>query len=376
MANTNTLEIFLTTVPGLEPVLIEEVREKGFKSANLETGGVTIRGDWRDVWRANLMLRGASRILVRLGSFKVMHLAKLDKLARRFPWGETLRPDMPVRVDVTCRKSRIYHDKAAAERIEAALREEFGVKVSPEADICIKARLFNDICTISIDTSGDALHKRGYKEAVNKAPMRENIAALLLRKCGFMGNEPVIDPMCGSGTFVIEAAEIAAGVQPGRSRQFAFEKLASFDASAWEDMKQTAKKSASDISHQFWGFDRDAGAIQMSKDNARRAGIESKTNFKKQAVSDLQLPQELTDTGSGLIIANPPYGARIGDEKKLQPLYAAFGEAAKKQFPGWRVGLVTNSDTLAHATGFSFKKKKLAFSHGGIPVKLYLSKVL
>ncbi len=361
----NILEIFLVTVPGLEATLLAEAQQKGFAGAKAITGGVTVRGGWPDVWRANLELRGPSHVLVRLGSFKVQHLAKLDKRSRGFPWADTLRTDRPVRVDVTCKKSRIYHDKAAAERIEKAIRSAAGTEISKDADICIKARIFDDICTISVDTSGEPLHKRGHKEAVNKAPMRENLAALLLRECGFDGSEPVIDPMCGSGTFVIEAAEIAAGLYPGRSRAFAFEDLKSFDKVIWNDLKK--KTIQNNTSCRFYGFDRDAGAIKMSCANAKRAGVSNLTSFGAQPISDLAPPEG----PAGLVIINPPYGARIGDVGRLRALYTTLGSTLLSRFTGWRVGLATNSPELAKATKLPFGKKPLSFSHGGISVKLF-----
>ncbi len=366
MTQNEPLEIFLVTVPGLEAVLCNEARALGFKDAKADKGGVTVTGSWTDVWRANLMLRGASQVLVRLGAFRVMHLAKLDKAARRFPWGETLRPDVPVRVEATCKKSRIYHHKAAAERIETAIREEFGGTISADADVCIKVRIFDDLCTISVDTSGDGLHKRGFKEAVNKAPMRETLAALLLRECGYTGDEPVVDPMCGSGTFVIEAAEIAMGLAPGRSRSFAFEQLATFDLEAFVNLKE-ALPSAAETSARFFGFDRDGGAIKMSTANAERAGVADVTAFERKTVSELVAPEG----EPGLVIINPPYGMRIGEVKKLRNLYQALGTTLSGGFKGWRVGIVTNNDELARATGLKFRKAKTRFSHGGIPVTLY-----
>lgn len=364
------LEIFLSTVPGLEGPLCMEALEHGFKNPQASTGGVTITGDWREVWRANLTLRGASHVLVRLGSFRAVHLAQLDKRARKFPWAETLRPDVPVRVEATCRKSRIYHDKAASERLETAIKEEFGAVISKDAHIVIKARIFEDVCTISVETSGEPLHKRGHKVAVNKAPLRENLAALLLRASGYTGTEPVVDPMCGSGTFVIEAAEIASGLMPGRTRAFAFEQLTTFDAEVWATMKADTTAQMPDL--KFHGFDRDRGAIRMSGDNAKRASVAGITNFTAQAISELTPP----DGPVGLVMINPPYGARIGDQKKLAPLYQTLGAIMKTNFTGWRVGLVTNSDMLAQAAGLPYRKKKHRFSHGGIPVKLYVSNPL
>jgi putative N6-adenine-specific DNA methylase len=370
MTSDTDLEIFLSTVPGLEGFLRAEAQEKGFKVTGNDVGGITVKGDWPEVWRANLELRGASRVLLRLGSFRVLHLAKLDKQARKFPWRDTLKPGCSVRVEVTCKKSRIYHDKAAAERFETALKEELSAVISPDADICIKARIIKDVCTVSVDTSGEALHKRGHKEAVNKAPMRENLAALLLRASGYKGDCPVVDPMCGSGTFVIEAAEIASNLRPGRSRNFAFEKFATFDETAWQQLRANSAPLTPDL--KFYGHDRDKGAVAMSRQNAKRANIRQLTHFSHQTISELSAPEGPT----GIVIINPPYGTRIGDQKKLLPLYQSLGNSLLKGFEGWRVGLVTNNEALAKATDLPFKKKKVAFSHGGIDVKLYIAKPL
>jgi putative N6-adenine-specific DNA methylase len=363
------LEIFLVTAPGLESVLCAEARAKGFHAATAIKGGVTVQGGWPEAWRANLELRGAVRVLARIAEFRALHLAQLDKRARKVAWGDILRPDVPIRVEASCKHSRIYHDRAAAQRIETAIRDIVGAPVSPEAEISIKARIEDDLCTISVDTSGESLHKRGHKEAVAKAPMRETMAALILHQCGFDGQKPVVDPMCGSGTFVIEAAEIAAGLTPGRSRHFAFEQLASFDAAAWQRLrdKVVAKIDGTTPAVRFYGSDRDAGAIQMSRVNAERAGVAALTTFKQHAVSDLAAPPG----PPGLVIVNPPYGGRIGDKKQLTPLYRALGQTLRARFAGWRIGLVTNEASLAEATGLPFAPPFGPMSHGGLRVLLF-----
>ena len=269
MDSQNTFDIFIVATPGLEDMLLAEVTEKGFANPVASPGGITVQGGWPEVWRANLQLRGASRVLARIGSFMAFHLAQLDKRARKFPWGDVLRADVPLRVQVTTKASRIYHAGAATQRIETALRESLGVMISPEAALVLKVRIDDNVVTISLDTSGEALHKRGHKEAVGKAPMRENLAYLMLRQTGYTGTETVVDPMCGSGTFVIEAAEIAMGLNPGRSRHFAFEDLSSFDADQWAAMRDTPTTSTP---LRFYGSDRDAGAVRMSRMNAERAG--------------------------------------------------------------------------------------------------------
>jgi putative N6-adenine-specific DNA methylase len=366
---TSEFEIFLVAVPGLEGPLCAEARAHGF-TAKTVSGGVTIKGGWPEVWRANLELRGSSRILARIDEFRVVHLAKLDTRARQVPWSTILRRDVPVRVEAACKSSRIYHSGAAAERIARAIQEELGATVSNDADVVIKARIENDVCTIAVDTSGEPLHKRGHKEAVAKAPMRETMAALFLRQCGYTGSEPVLDPMCGSGTFVIEAAEIAAGLKPGRSRSFAFEKLATFDAAAWNEMRTAGVTQTPTI--RFYGRDRDPGAIRMSRANAERAGVSAFTEFSETSVEELTAP----GGPPGLVIVNPPYGDRLGETNKLRPLYRALGHTLLTRFSGWRVGLVTSDDNLANATGLPFSLTAEPVLHGGLRIKLYRTAAL
>ncbi|WP_417701044.1 THUMP domain-containing class I SAM-dependent RNA methyltransferase [Pseudophaeobacter sp.] len=374
MNHTDTFEIFLTAAPGLEPALLAEAKEAGFVAAKSVPGGVTVQGDWREVWRANLCLRGAARVLARIGEFRAFHLAQLDKRSRKFPWGDILRKDVSLKVEVTTnKKSKIYHAGAAAQRVETALVESFGASLSKDAALTLKLRIDDNMCQFSVDTSGEGLHKRGHKSAVGKAPMRENLAALFLRDCGFDGGEPVVDPMCGSGTFVIEAAEIALGLVPGRSRAFAFEQLASFDAEAYARLKADLTPADVDIATlHFYGSDRNAGAVEMASANAERAGVAGCTTFSHQAVSDLMPPKG----PPGLVIVNPPYGARIGNKKLLFALYGALGKTLMERFSGWRVGIVTSETGLAKATGLPLLPLSAPVAHGGLKIRLFKTKPL
>ncbi|TDQ80861.1 putative N6-adenine-specific DNA methylase [Dongia mobilis] len=358
-------EIFLVANPGFEATLCAEARAKGFAMPAVVPGGVTIAGGWPEVWRANLQLRGVSRVLVRIAAFPVFHLAQLDKRARKVEWGKFLKKDEPFQVEASCRHSKIYHSGAAAERIRKAIEASLGAQPSADAAISIKARIEDDLCTISIDTSGESLHKRGHKEAVNKAPMRETLAALFLQQCGYDGTEPVLDPMCGSGTFVIEAAEIALGLDSGRTRSFAFEKLPSFDPVAWEKLKAATAPVATDL--KFHGCDRDAGAIEMSRANAARAGVEGITTFRHCGVTAATAPRGKP----GLVIVNPPYGARLGDKKRLYGLYRSLGDTLRARFAGWRVAVITSDATLARATNLPFGEPFGPVSHGGTRVHLF-----
>lgn len=368
MTDNDRFEIFLSAPPGLEAVLCDEVRAKAFNTPKTVPGGVIIKGGWPEVWRANLWIRGASRVLARLASFRVVHLDELQAQAAKVPWRKILRPDAAFRVEATCRMSRIYHSGAAVERVENAIRASLGGAVpSADAHVIVVARIDSDVCTLSIDSSGELLHKRGFKEAVSKAPMRESMAALFLRQCGFDGTQTVVDPMCGSGTFIIEAAEIAARLNPGRSRHFAFEELANFDATAWQRMRGANKGRVP--SARFYGSDRDEGAIEMSCANAARAGVAAFTEFRRCVISEVVVPEG----PPGLVIVNPPYGTRLGDKSKLMPLYQALGQTLLMRFSGWRVGIISSEPALARATGLPFLPTEAPVPHGGLRVTLYRS---
>ena len=359
------MEIFLVATPGLEQPLADEARALGF-DPRPQPGGVSFTGGWPDVWRANLELRGATRVLVRIGAFRALHPAQLDRRARRFPWAEWLPPDLPLRIEATSRASRIYHAGAITQRIEAAIRDTLGAPIAADAPLTLKVRIEDDLCTLSLDSSGESLHRRGHKQAVGKAPMRETMAAMLLRECGYRGEEPVLDPMCGSGTFVIEAAEIACGLAPGRDRDFAFRHLPGFDPAAWAALR-SARPAPRATPHLFRGSDRDPGAIRMSLENARRAGVGDCTRFEALPVAELTRP----DGPPGLVIVNPPYGARIGSPGPLLGLHAALGEALRRAFGGWRVGLVTTDPRLARATGLPFGPPGPHIAHGGLRIRLW-----
>ena len=270
-------------------------------------------GGWPDIWRANMCLRGAGRVLVRVASFRAMHLAQLDKRARKVDWGAFLRPDVAIKVDATCRASKIYHNKAAAQRVARAISEGLGAPVAPKAALRVMVRIEDDLCTISLDTSGAPLHQRGLKQAVGKAPLRETLAALFLRQCGFDGTQPVFDPMCGSGTFVIEAAEIAAGLQAGRDRPFAFEQLAGFDDGAAAGLRSDARRRSPQV--RLTGSDRDRGVIEMAEANAVMLQIQQ-LNATPSVASGV--PEEVAATA--VATANEEDGQGAGDMEPVLPV--------------------------------------------------------
>ncbi|GGL69591.1 THUMP domain-containing class I SAM-dependent RNA methyltransferase [Wenxinia marina] len=354
------LSLFLAAPPGLEAVLAEEAAEAGFASPVTVPGGVEIAGGWDEARRANVTLRGAGRVLARIAEFRAFHPAQLDKRAHKVAWDEVLPKGVPVKVEATCRRSKIYHAGAAASRVEGAIAAALGPPPEGDDPLRVMVRIEDDLVSISVDTSGEPLHKRGHKLAVGKAPLRETLAALFLRQMGYRGDVPVVDPMCGSGTFVIEAAEWALGLPPGRGRDFALDRLPVAVAKA-------PAPEPREIAFGFVGSDRDAGAVRMASQNAARAGVDAVALFERRAIRDAAPP----DGPPGIVMVNPPYGARIGDRKLLFSLYGAFGQTMKEGFGGWRVGLVTSDGGLAKATGLGLEPAGPPVPHGGLKVTLW-----
>lgn len=343
---------FATCLPGLEEFTAAELtRLELTPQAEKTPGGVTFRGGLTELYRANLHLRTASRVLTRLGQwFYARDFAELRQRASRLPWERFLQPGQPVNLRVTCHKSKLYHSDAVAGRIAAAIGDRLG-KLPAQADAAeeeasaqrIIVLLENDRATLSVDSSGELLHRRGYRLASAKAPLRETLAAALLLACGWDGASPLIDPFCGSGTFPIEAALMALGLPPGRNRRFAFMDWPGFDPALWQSLcAQADSARATTPPPLLFGADRDAGAVAMAQENAARAGVETFIQFRCQAVSYLKNHSP----AAGWIIANPPYGLRVSQGKDLRNLYAQFGNVLRAEFPGWRVGTLSSDPAL------------------------------
>jgi putative N6-adenine-specific DNA methylase len=351
--------VFLVAIPGLEDALEAEARAAGFAGVVRLPGGVQIAGGLAEAARANMVLRCAVRVLWRVASFRALHLAQLDKRSRKLPWGDWLVAGTPVRVEAVCRKSRIYHDKAARSRVERAVAEA-GIPVEPGAEVAVKVRIEDDLCTVSLDTTGEALHRRGTKEFVGKAPLRETMAAGFLWRMGFDGMQAVVDPMCGSGTIPLEAAGIAAGLVPGRGRRFAFEAMVGGVRPELPEPGPVAGPP------RFFGYDRDQGAVRGAAANAVRVGVAELCAFACQPVSALAPPEG----APGIVLTNPPYGARIGNRKALFGLYGSLGAVLAERFSGWRVGIVTSDGGLARATGLALEPSA-PVDHSGTRVRLW-----
>ncbi len=386
MMTESPLRIFIPCAPGLESILGDECAILGLNAIKRpgsgmlsakeipgeDSGGIECEGSLADVYRCNLTLRTASRVLIRLGEFHAAAFSELRKKAGRLPWEMFLKSDQSVMIRTTCHKSRLYHSDAVTERVLGAINDHFSVggKPSPQARLdphgqLILVRLVNDMCTISIDSSGDLLHRRGYRQAVAKAPLRETLAAAIISLSGWDGTSSVIDPFCGSGTIPIESALISCNVPPGWGRRFRFMSWGSYSRDSWESIYKSARDAIKESQCQIMGFDRDAGAIEMATANAVRARQSESIIFRCQAVSYLMPP-----SSPGWIITNPPYGGRISEGKDLRDLYASFGNILRERFQAWRVAVLSSDDKLLGNLGIGKPQSSHRLINGGIAVKL------
>jgi putative N6-adenine-specific DNA methylase len=381
--------LFAVTQPGFEPLVHRELLSMGLTTPAQSPenkhptlvelgGGVEFDAALTDLYSANLYLRTPNRVLCRLGQpFETTAFADLRKKAAHLPWHQFLRPGQPVAIRVTCHKSKLYHSDGVAERIAGAIGDCLKqpaplVKADDEADgspQLVVARIDHDLCTLSIDTSGAMLHRRGYRLATAKAPLRETLAATLLLAAGWKPDSPLIDPFCGSGTIPIEAALLARRVAPGKNRHFAFMDWPNFDAALWKTLVEQAVAGELAAGGPILASDRDAGAIKMAQENAQRAGVSDSISFNCQAFSAIQPPAT-----PGWMITNPPYGVRVSSGNDLRNLYAQLGNVLHTLCPGWQVGILCNSSYLMGHTHLNFSRQ-IHLVNGGIPVKFFIGRV-
>lgn len=373
------LDALIVTAPGLESLLRLELGALGIAVTAEEPGAVSVTLTPRHVMRANLHLRTASRVVVRLAQFKALTFADVEKHGKRVPWDTVVAPGQRVRFRVTCRKSRLYHSGAVAQRLMEALALCVrGVVQSTAADDeeegggeqLFVVRLFRDQLVLSADTSGALLHRRGYRQATAKAPLRETLAAAMLMGAGWDGRTPLVDPMCGSGTIPIEAAMIARRMAPGLGRHFAFEQWPGHDAVLWRALQgEAAFAVLPRAGVVIVASDRDAGAVDATRANAERAGVAGDISILKQSLSEMQPPP-----GPGLVIVNPPYGIRVGDKKPLRNLFAQLGNVARAEAPGWRLAMLSADRDLERQVQLKFTEAWKS-TNGGIPVRLLSAEV-
>ena len=383
--HVDSFDCFAIVTPGLETLALAEALRLGLPATiAAEGGGLEWRGDLRTVLLANVGLRIASRVLVRVASFEARSFVELEKQARRIPWARMVRPGGAARFRVTCRKSRLYHSDAVAQRLgDALVRALPGARVErargestddegaeDEAQLFV-VRLFHDRCTVSADTSGELLHRRGWRQATARAPLRETMAAALLAASGWDGSGPLVDPMCGSGTIVIEGALMARGVPPGAKRHFSVERWPGVPPTlgAWV-RNELAGRGAVAALPVIVGSDRDEGAIRAAESNAERAGVRDDLTLAVHTVSALEFP----DGARGWVVTNPPYGVRVGEADRVRNLWARLGQVLRERAAGWQLTLLSPDAALDRQLGIPLREVART-SNGGIPVRLVVGQV-
>jgi len=365
------IDLFAMTATGLEHILANELRQLAMNPVEITAGGVSISGSIEHLQRINLWSRIANRVLVRVAEFHASTFHELERRAKKIEWDRFLAPDTKARFRVTCRKSKLYHSDAVAER----LAESAGTSATTEKERqdddaeeregqLFVVRIAHDICTISADSSGDLLHRRGYRQAVAKAPLRETIAAAMVIGSGWDRASALVDPMCGAGTIAIEAAMIARRIAPGAKRAFAFENWPGHDPAAWGRMKEDASnQQLPGATGQIIASDRDAGAVAAAAANAERAGVRADIQIEERALSDAEYPP-----GPGWIVTNPPYGLRVGESAPLRNLYARLGKILTDA-QGYRLALLSADHGLESQLGLHLQEV-FRTTNGGIPVRL------
>lgn len=378
MTASNRLSCFAVSAPGLEPLTLGELAALGIRGT-VDEGGVAWTGSLESVALGNLHLRTASRVLVRVAEFRAKAFFELELQAKRIDWQRFVAPGSAAEFRVTCRKSKLYHSDAVAQRFAEAVERAVPtarIAKSPASDDDDEApaesydhqlfivRFFHDVCTVSVDSSGALLHLRGYRQQLAKAPLRETLAAAVLLGAGWTGDTPLIDPMCGSGTIPIEGARVARRIAPGRDRDFAFLHWPEIDRGVWTRLLDDAKGAERPAPVAILGADRDEGAIAAARSNAERAGVAADIDFRVQPISALE-----PAAGPGLIATNPPYGVRVGETDRLRNLYAQLGNVVRARRPEWIVALLSADRQLERQTKLPLEEV-LRTWNGGIPVHL------
>ncbi len=374
--NITKYKLFAACAPGIEKILHMELQGLGIEG-KLTHGGVEFSGDLLTIYSSNLWLRTASRVLARIGSFSLTSLKDARSRFARYPWEIYVGSADCVRVRASCHKSKLYHSGAVAQRVAEAISQRLGKEVrlvnesSGKKAPLIFVRIVKDHCILSVDTSGEHLHKRGFKKFSVKAPLRENLAAAMLIASGYNGSRPLIDPFCGSGTIVLEAAMIAARIPPGKGRRFAFMGWKTFDKALWNEVLRRSETFFRRPPEVIIGSDRDEAAIHASIANAEAGGLADLVSFAVDDVSRITPP---AGAAHGIIVTNPPYGKRLKENNSLLAFYAEFGQLFIERFTGWDLTLILPTEAPMLKKSLGLRLHKLgAFSNGGLPVELLSS---
>jgi putative N6-adenine-specific DNA methylase len=365
---------FATCARGLEPVLADELRALGSAEVAPGRGGVAFADDTPLLYRANLWLRTAVRVLVPVLEAPAASPEELYAAVQTVDWSQYLTPEQTLAVDCNVRDSRLTHSLYAAQKTKDAICDQFVARCGrrPSVDlerpmVGLNLHVHRDRAVLSLDSSGDSLHKRGYRPIQTVAPLNEALAAALVLLTAWNPETAFVDPMCGSGTLPIEAAWVALRRPPGLTRRhFGFQGWLDYNPGLWADVRDEARRGVLPrLPAPVLGSDVRADAVGFAERNARAAGIGHLLRFERRDVRDLRVP----DGPPGAILCNPPYGERIGEEQELRDLYRTLGQVFRRQPYGWRAFVFTGNPALAEQVGLPVARTVPLFN-GRIPCQL------
>ena len=373
------MDRFFATCPrGLEMLLADELRGLNAEKVHAVGGGVQFAGDFFLCYRINLESRLASRVLWQVASGGYSSEADIYRISQAPRWTDFFEPARTIRVDVSATKSPLASLNFAALKIKDAvcdkMRSLSGRRPSVDTrapDVPLQAHLTERDFTLYLDTSGEPLFKRGRRLAAGEAPLRENLAAGILRLAGWTPGIPLLDPMCGSGTILLEAAHMALDIAPGLGRHFAFEKFKNFDSRRWRELTQQAaacRRAKRRLA--IYGSDLSLDAVNAARTNLAAAGMDKIVNLKKADVLELTAPEN-----EGIIVTNPPYGVRLGEQEELADFYPKLGDVLKKQFTGWRAYLLSADMQLPKLIHLAASKRTPLYN-GALECRLFEYKLV
>ena len=356
---------FAAVPRGAEEVAALELEALGISGVRSSKGGVAFVTNRAGLYRANLWLRTASRVLAQLAVFPCANPAELYAGVHAITWLELITPDMTLAVDCSLRDSALTHSGFVALKTKDAIvdriREECGSRPNVNTatpDVRVNVHLHKNVCTVSLDSSGESLDRRGYRLERNEAPLRETLAAAIVALTGWDGSIPLVDPMCGSGTIPVEAALLAARIPPGLQRSFGFQSWLDFDGRLWEQLLKEAESGIKKLPvGLITGYDQDSRALVLATRNAAKAGFEGQLNFFHAALEVFQ-----PEGDKGVVIINPPYGMRMGEEEDLRELYCQIGDIMKKRCRGWTGFVMTGNLELAKYIGLKASRRFVLFN--------------
>ncbi len=358
-----TFDLLVPCHFGLEAVLKREIYDLGYEITKVEDGRVTFEGDEEAICRANIFLRTAERVMIQVGRFKATTFEELFQGIKNLPWEEYIPEDGKFWVKkASSINSKLFSPSDIQSIAKKAMVERMKQKYHKEwfkedgASYPVRIFLLKDEVTVALDTSGDSLHKRGYRTMTSKAPLTETLAASLIMLTPWRKDRILVDPFCGSGTFPIEAAMIAANIAPGMNRDFTAEEWTNLiDRKLWyECVKEAEDMIDTTVKVDIQGYDIDGDVIKAARENAKRAGVEHMIHFQQRAVADLSHPKKY-----GFIITNPPYGERLEDKADLPELYTQIGQAYQR-LDSWSMFLITSyTDTEKYIGRKADKNRKI-----------------